>query len=104
MRRVFFFISVVTVLITIYLLGHNHLPISDSVLPGAKLKEKNGTLTEKSKTVISVKDDAELTYVYCENYIETFARHSDNWFRSEYENWGIFLEQGYSLDDVTLAI
>ena len=104
MRRPIYFISVVSVLITIYLLGHNHFSTSEIELSSAKATGNGNTQTEENKAVISVKDDSELTYFYCENYLETFARHSDNWFRSEYENWGAFLDQGYSLDDVTLAI
>lgn len=43
-------------------------------------------------------------YAQCEQFIQEIRSSSFSWGRENYEDWVGYLEQGYSLDDITLAI
>ncbi len=43
-------------------------------------------------------------YRYCEQLVEDHRSDSYSWAKQEYENWTKYLNEGYSLDEVTLAV
>lgn len=43
-------------------------------------------------------------YHYCEDFLKAKEKEGSKWARTEHENWDEFLNDGFSLDEITLAI
>ncbi|MCC5880031.1 MAG: hypothetical protein JJU03_09085 [Idiomarina sp.] len=52
----------------------------------------------------SPSDPENFSFAYCEGLLTDTHSDSINWGRANYKNWVRYLDEGYSLDEVTLAV
>lgn len=96
---------VVIVLLSYFLPSQLHKPLhfesnSATTLTLAEKENRTNNTAVDSSNKITTLD----SYQSCETFLANHASEYRVWFRAEYESWGKYLQQGFSLDDVTLAV
>ncbi|SNY55462.1 hypothetical protein SAMN06297280_2875 [Arsukibacterium tuosuense] len=67
------------------------------------VKTQKNSASEHNVSDAAVKFDTP-DYAQCEQFIQEFHSESFSWSRKYHRDWASYLEQGYSLDEITLAV
>ena len=102
-------ISIITIICVIYLIAPNQSqPISHSIMaehPTVQVSDNTTetfiTPSQEHKTDL-IEDTS--NYQYCERLINADFSDGYSWARDQYKSWERYLNQGYTLDEVTLII